>query len=219
MGRKIDLTGQRFGRWTVVSQADSKNGDTVWNCVCECDKKKVVVGYTLTKGKSLSCGCLRKELASDRVSIHGYCGTPEYVVWLHIIARCENENSKDFHNYGGRGIKMCEEWRSSFETFLADMGERPSPEHSIDRIDVNGNYEPLNCRWATQEVQSRNKRVYKTNKTGVCGVYFNGKLNKYQSQIPVKGKNKHLGCFDTIEEAEEARKNAKQYYWNEPLIN
>lgn len=218
MRRSKDLSGMRFGRLTVISRAENKGRNPAWDCICDCGNNKVIANYSLTSGKTQSCGCLQKEVAAERLLKHGHDRvgnrTREYEIWLHIISRCENINDKSFADYGERGIKVCDSWRNSFENFLVDMGERPSPKHSIDRIDVNGNYEPSNCRWVTKEVQSRNTRVYKTNKTGVSGVYFNKKLNKYQARIAVNGKHIHLGCFSTLEEATEARIKAEKEYWN-----
>jgi hypothetical protein len=138
--------------------------------------------------------------------------TREYETWCSMIGRCETESDTNFHNYGARGIKVCERWRTSFENFFADMGKRPSPKHSIDRIDVNKGYEPSNCRWATKETQMQNRRVLRNNKTGVNGVYLT-KSGKYHAQISVHNKRKHLGFFDTLDEAKEVRKIAEQQFW------
>lgn len=129
-----------------------------------------------------------------------------------MIGRCECETDTNYHNYGARGIKVCDRWRNSFEDFFFDMGERPSLKHSLDRIDVNGNYEPSNCRWVTKEIQMQNRRMLKNNKSGVNGVYLN-KNGKYHAQISVNNKRKHLGFFNTIEDAIDARKKAEQKYW------
>jgi len=219
MAERLELEGKKFGRLTVISRAENKRSNTAWNCICECGNEKVIVGYSLTSGKSKSCGCIQKEVAADRLLKHGHDRigktTREYQTWVKIIDRCENENNKDFVNYGGRGIMVCERWRNSFENFLSDMGKRPSSKHSIDRIDVNGDYEPSNCRWTTKEIQARNTRLYSTNKTGVRGVHFDKARNKYRSEIAVFGKIKYLGIFETIEEASKVRKEAEQIYWNE----
>ena len=166
--RFIDLTSRRFGRWTVLSLAKKKHGTSYWICRCDCGTEKTVSGGNLRNGKTTSCGCFRKEFVSQRKFIHGrsmhFGRDATYNIWIDMRRRCGNPQSRHFVLYGGRGISVCPRWvdgegsLSGFECFLADMGERPSDKHSIDREDVNGNYEPGNCRWATTAEQARNKR-------------------------------------------------------------
>lgn len=126
-------------------------------CRCECGKEKEVRKAHMTAGRTLSCGCLRQELSIQRATTHGQFGTPEHSSWAGMLDRCRNPNCRSFARYGARGIRVCDRWLD-FANFLADMGKRPGPGYSLDRIDPNGHYEPDNCRWATQTEQARNKR-------------------------------------------------------------
>lgn len=159
-GKKTDLLGRVFGRLTVVSEAESKGRKAQWVCQCSCGVLKVVGADAMTRGATLSCGCLKKE----RATTHGLFGHELYQTWANIRDRCENSQCKDFANYGGRGIKVCEEWRD-FPKFLADMGERPAG-HSIERLDGSLGYGPDNCIWATTTTQNRNKRTNLTIRSG-----------------------------------------------------
>jgi len=159
MTRTIDLTGQVFGRWTVIGQADTrKYRQTHWHCRCACKTLRVVSGANLRRGYSRSCGCLKQELAVKQHTTHGMSKLPEYINWRHIIQRCTNPNCSKWPYYGGRGITVCETWIHSFSCFYADMGPRPSARHSIDRKDNNKGYSRDNCKWSTQAEQCRNKR-------------------------------------------------------------
>lgn len=149
--------GDVFGRWTVISAPKKRSHMNYWPCRCLCGTERAVRAGALLQGKSLSCGCLAAENASVRNRTHGQRKSPEWRIWLHMRQRCELSSHKSFKDYGGRGISVCDRWQH-FESFLADMGQRPSRSHSIDRKDNDGNYEPGNCRWVIAEAQANNRR-------------------------------------------------------------
>lgn len=163
LDKNIDLVGMKFGRYTVtefVGRRIPGNGSRMFRCRCSCGNERVVAASTLWKGHAKSCGCLCADLTIERHLTHGltigHDVPPEYDSWCAMKSRCSNAARVAYSRYGGRGISVCERWANSFPDFLADMGPRPSPDHSLDRIDNDGNYEPGNCRWATKKEQMRN---------------------------------------------------------------
>jgi hypothetical protein len=155
-----NLIGQKFGRLTVVAFAGiDRRGNANWKCRCDCDGEKITSTTNLKTGRVMSC------TSSEDLGLRGFRHgatkghslTTEYKIWSAMLQRCSDPNGPDWMRYGGRGILVCPQWRSSYLTFLAEVGKRPSPKHSLDRIEVDGNYGPGNVRWATAKTQARNR--------------------------------------------------------------
>jgi len=157
----IDLVGRRFERLVVIARDTNITRRPRWICRCDCGREKSIDGQELRRGKTRSCRCLQAELLPLANRKHGDVGTgsgtPEWNAWASMRKRCTNSRNRFYRHYGGRGITVCERW-NTYENFLVDMGRRPSPVHSLDRKDNNGNYEPDNCRWATKSEQAKNQR-------------------------------------------------------------
>lgn len=161
MAPLVDLKDKRFGSLIVVGRAPRKGAYTGarWVCMCDCGRSTIVARGNLMTGDIKSCGCQHAIKTRQRMTKHGCAGTPEYKIWKGMVARCHNKNRKAYAAYGALGIVVCDRWRSSFAAFLSDMGSRPSPDHSVDRYpDMQGNYEPRNCRWATDAEQAENQQ-------------------------------------------------------------
>jgi len=173
MSKRLELTGKKFGRWTVLGFAYVKSKKTYWECLCDCGNKCVIVVCSLTGGKTKSCGCFQKRFPSNLR--HGMCGTKFYNIWMNMKARCLNKDYYKYHRYGGRGIKICDRWLKSFKNFKDDM-YKSYLEHSnkysekdttIERVNNDGNYCPENCSFANFTEQANNR-------SSNCLLTFNG---------------------------------------------
>jgi hypothetical protein len=157
MARRMDLLGRRQGRLVFTGLADIADREAHWHASCDCGKQITIRRSHVLHGQQ-SCGCLGRENASRANRTHGASRGDEYKVWRRIRKRCGDPTHHHYQNYGGRGIRVCEQWQASFSAFLEDVGKRPSKSHSLDRIDNDGHYEPNNVRWATPTDQARNRR-------------------------------------------------------------
>jgi hypothetical protein len=205
-----NVIDEKFGRWSVTENANARKKDT-WVCRCDCGNVSRLSGHDLRNGKSKSCGCLRREM----LTTHGMHKTRFYSIWSNMINRCTLEKSPNFEYYGGRGVKVCDRWRT-FEYFKEDLYESYL-EHAkgfgeknttLDRIDVDGNYTFENTSWSTFAGQSVNKRVSKNNSSGFPGISFIKHRNKWRARFHRNRQEHHVGMFNTIEEAVEAREKA-----------
>jgi hypothetical protein len=199
--------GDRFGRMVVIQRLENKiyaNGGTSrrWLCRCACGKDTEVFQQALTRGRTKSCGCYNAELAAERSTKHGMFGAKIYGVWGGMVKRCTNRDSKDYKNYGSRGIAVCEEWRD-FENFYRDMGDVPFDGAEIDRIDSDGNYSKDNCRWITrqQNTWNRGKQRARATSSKYVGVAWEKDSRRWVASIRVNGKTKKIGRFIVEEDA------------------
>lgn len=181
MGKVLDITGKIYGKLTVICFIETRKRKAHWKCNCECGKTIIVKSNSLNNGSTKSCGCKYKEANSKRLTTHGMTNSSIFNLWKGMIQRCSNPNSTHFKNYGGRGITVCNRWLD-FKNFYSDMGEKPTNK-TLDRIDVNGNYCPENCWWATAKQQANNKRNNRI-------ITFNGKSQSLMQWSTEKGINR-----------------------------
>ena len=210
-----DLTGNKYSRLTVIERGidvkfKSSNKST-WVCKCDCGNVIEVTTGSLKSGNTKSCGCYKRDMTiksnKENKTKHGLEFHPLYPTWIDMNRRCYNLNAKSYKYYGARGISVCEEWREVPNDFIEWVVNETDWYNgcrlSLDRIDVNGNYEPSNCRFTTYTIQAYNQRVHSNNTTGHRGVHKRG--NKWIARMNINGKDNYLGSFEKIEEAAEAR--------------
>jgi hypothetical protein len=203
------MIARKFTRLTVIDGPIQVPRDTLWVCKCDCGAVRTVSQSKLRSGHVKSCGCLQKDKARARLLTHGKYHEAEYRVWVNMKKRCADPRYAKW--YGN--IIVCAEWIDSYDNFIACVGRKPYPNATLDRIDPKGNYEPENVRWASRNIQSRNTKNHVTNKTGIRGVSWSKEKNKWRAAIYVNGRQKHVGYFDDIREAETARKEAEHKFW------
>ena len=167
MAKRAKLKGKTFNYLTVIcyhQTLKNKHGiqSAIWKCRCKCGNITLVSSTNIKGGHIKSCGCFQRESVGKINRTHGRSRTPEYRIWTQMKSRCYNPNTTDYKYYGGKGIKVCDKWVNSFESFFMDMGKRPSLLHTIDRIENNTDYTPENCKWATRKTQTRNRSNTKT---------------------------------------------------------
>ncbi len=186
-----------------------QKGRAYYKCLCDCGNIKEIRRDGLISGNIKSCGCLNRK----NYTKHGRSRTLEYKSWQSMLERCNNPKKDNYNRYGGRGITVCGRWYV-FKNFFKDMGKRPK-DLTLERIDNDGNYEPSNCKWATRTAQMRNRRLQKTNTTGINGVGWVKKRKKYRVNIRANNKRYFIGEFNALEQAIKARKQAEEKYWKE----
>ena len=207
MPKFIDRFGQRFGRLLVVEPGGrDRNKKVLWKCLCDCGNITTIPSGALVTGNTTSCGCALKEA----ITKHGGWNKSSYNTWRAMMRRCYNVADKDYPRYGGRGVSVYEPWHE-YLVFAAEMGE-PSGDETLDRIDVYGNYEPKNCRWAGVKTQNRNVRVRANSKTGVTGV-SKTTSGTYMAKITIGKRSAYSKCVKTLEEAIAARKELERLHW------
>ena len=212
-GRFESLVGRQFGKLTVLERVENnKHGHVQYDCLCFCGGRSVVPAMSLRTGRTKSCGCVMHVQPTR----HGMCKTRIHRIWVAMRFRCNNENGNAYSHYGEKGVSVCPDWQSSFESFYEWSLSNGYAEHlTIDRIDNNGNYEPSNCRWVTQSVQVRNTGTFSTNTSGIKGVSFDKSRNKWCAYIDAGNKRLSLGRFNSIDEAAAARKAGELKYWGD----
>lgn len=219
-------SGQLIGNCKYVKDVEVNKQSTKYRryalFICECGNEFVSQIDSVKRGSTKSCGCLAdtiRKINGRKRKTHGMSKTAVYQKWSNMKLRCYDKSNPSYEKYGARGITVCDRWLESFENFYEDLGKYHSENLELDRIDVNGNYCPENCRWATEQVQSWNKRIYGNNSTGSAGVTVSSRnSNKFEVRISKDGVEFHIGTFNSLEDAIESRKKAEVDLYGEELV-
>ena len=213
MSRVKNLTGKKFCRLLVVSRAENTiDGRAKWNCKCDCGTSIIARGSNLMNGHTQSCGCLKKERTIETSVIHGKSHTKIHNLWKNMKQRCSNPDNHKYKNYGGRGIKVCDEWNKDFQNFYDYVSQLPhygEQGYSLDRIDNDGNYEPGNVKWSTSTEQSRNRRNCRY-------IYYEGEIltiTELSEKVGIPAKTLYTRIYkkERIIKEEETREYARGY--------
>lgn len=195
----------------------NKQSRALWQAECHCGNIFVATGNFIKTGHTKSCGCLKKKvniIHGGRSALASSDHKRLYRIWCGMKSRCNNKKSSSYHYYGGRGIRLHQEWEESFESFRDwALSNGYDDSLSIERIDNNGNYQPSNCTWENHVKQGRNTRTQSNNTSGVRGVSWNKSGNSWIARITVDKERVYLGSFSSLEEAKEARQKAELFYW------
>jgi len=214
VAEKENLVGKRFGKLVVISESHkNKYGEWFWNCVCDCGKTVSANGNSMKRGNKKSCGCLLGAHSRRVNTKHGRSTTRLYQIHSSMRARCTNEKHMAYRNYGGRGIKIYEKWMNfeAFESWAKENGY--AEDLTIERINVDGNYEPSNCKWIPLKEQIFNRRIPKSNKSGYVGITYKENLKKFDVRLSIRKKPIFIGYYDTFIEAFIARREEEFKYY------
>ena len=206
MPSKMNLVGHCYGRLLVTGEPVDNTYPYKWDCLCDCGNTTTVFGVSIRSGKTTSCGCYSQERKSQRMTRHGNSSTRLHIIWRAMIRRCYSPTASNYHNYGALGVRVCDEWLNSYDSFSAwALANGYNDTLSIDRINSGLLYSPQTCRWATDTIQARNRKKQPNKSSQYIGISYDPKRDKYMALISVNKKYINLGRYHIEEEAAHAR--------------